>query len=95
MFRYAILALAGVFVFSSVALAANLPVSRVVLSTSGMAYFEHMAKVKDSQTIKLDVRMDQINDLLKSLYLFIKTSTFFSSFKTSSLRNASFPIRAK
>ena len=50
--------------------AKDLPVTRVVLSTSGLANFEHAAKVSGSETLSMKVRMDQVDDLLKSLVVF-------------------------
>lgn len=48
----------------------NIPVERVVLSTSGLAYFEHGATVSGAETLSFPVRIDQVNDLLKSLLIF-------------------------
>ena len=48
----------------------DIPVQRVVLSTSGLAYFEHGASVSGAETLSFPVRVDQVNDLLKSLLVF-------------------------
>ncbi len=50
--------------------AENLPISRVVLSTSGMANFEHSGKVDGNTVIELPVRSNQVDDILKSLVIF-------------------------
>jgi hypothetical protein len=44
-----------------------LPVRRVVLFTSGVAFVEHRGEVEGTQTIDLDFHVDDINDLLKSM----------------------------
>ncbi|MGM0422580.1 MAG: DUF4139 domain-containing protein [Pseudomonadota bacterium] len=48
----------------------DIPLQRVVLSTSGLAYFEHGASVSGDETLSFPVRVDQVNDLLKSLLVF-------------------------
>ena len=62
--------MAGTILAGGQALARDLPVTRVVLSTSGLAHFEHEAKVTGSETLDMSVRMDQVDDLLKSLVVF-------------------------
>lgn len=47
--------------------AASLPLRRVVMFTSGVAYFEHFGHVQDDATVQLHFRTEQINDLLKSM----------------------------
>lgn len=49
--------------------AADLPLSRVVLFSSGVGYFERMAEVSGSQKVELSFRTGQINDILKSMVL--------------------------
>lgn len=49
---------------------AMLPVKRVILSTSGVAHFEHEGEVTDDARISLSVPFDQVDDLLKSLMVF-------------------------
>lgn len=68
-----ILILIGFFVVSVTAQAVEdviLPVKRVILSTSGIAHFEHEGKVTDDARISLSVQFDQVDDLLKSLMVF-------------------------
>jgi len=50
--------------------AAELPLKRVVLSTSGLAQFTHNGEVAPGVTLDLSVRLDQVDDLLKSLTIF-------------------------
>lgn len=50
--------------------ARELPVTRVILSTSGLAHFEHEAAVTGDETLELTVRLDQVDDILKSLVVF-------------------------
>ena len=64
------LLMAGTILASGSALAKDMPVTRVILSTSGLAHFEHEAKVAGSETLDMSVRMDQVDDLLKSLVVF-------------------------
>ena len=45
----------------------GLPVERVVLSTAGVAYFEHGGTVQDDASVTLRFTAPQLNDLLKSL----------------------------
>jgi len=46
---------------------ADLPVTRVVLFTTGVAYFEHSGTVSGTQQLDLPVAVDQMDDLLQSL----------------------------
>jgi len=48
---------------------AKLPVKRVVLFSSGVGYFEHQGQVEGEATIDLKFKVDDINDLLKSMVL--------------------------
>jgi len=53
------------------AAADELPLSRVILSTAGLAHFEHIGEVGPGDvTLELPVRLDQVDDLLKSLVVF-------------------------
>jgi hypothetical protein len=52
---------------ATVATAADLPLSRVVLFSSGVGYFERDGSVQGDATVDLTFRTDQINDILKSL----------------------------
>ncbi|WP_088348672.1 MULTISPECIES: DUF4139 domain-containing protein [Rhodomicrobium] len=56
--------------FSGSAMAEQLPLKRVVLSTAGLAQFTHAGEVVAGTTIDLSVRLDQVDDLLKSLTVF-------------------------
>jgi hypothetical protein len=46
---------------------AKLPVERVVLFTSGVGYFEHHGSIDGDASVDLKFRVDDINDLLKSM----------------------------
>jgi len=46
---------------------ASLPVRRVVLYKNGVGYFEHLGRVRGSQTVHVDFTSAQLNDVLKSL----------------------------
>ncbi len=50
--------------------AAEFPLKRVVLSTSGLAQFTHSGGVAGAAAIELPVRLDQVDDVLKSLTVF-------------------------
>lgn len=52
------------------AVAAELPLKRVVLSTSGLAQFGHFGPVEGGASVDLTVRLDQVDDVLKSLTVF-------------------------
>ncbi|MEA1938270.1 MAG: hypothetical protein U9N14_04175, partial [Pseudomonadota bacterium] len=43
-----------------------IPVKRVILSTSGLAHFEHEGNVTGNATLDMSVRLDQVDDMLKS-----------------------------
>jgi hypothetical protein len=45
----------------------TLPVRRVVLYKNGVGYFEHLGRVRGSQTVHVDFTSAQLNDVLKSL----------------------------
>src|ERR1035437_3864684 len=62
--------LLGGLVYSSVVYADDIPVDRVILSTSGLAQFEHHTKVTGDATVEFPVRLDQVDDILKSLVVF-------------------------
>jgi hypothetical protein len=47
----------------------EVPVTRVVLFSSGVGYFEHDGRVSGDATAKLDFKTAQINDILKSMVL--------------------------
>lgn len=48
----------------------ELPLTRVVLSSSGLAQFTRSGTVAPGSTIELAVRLDQVDDILKSLTVF-------------------------
>ena len=50
--------------------AAEFPLKRVVLSTSGLAQFTHAGEAEAGSVIELPVRIDQVDDVLKSLTVF-------------------------
>jgi hypothetical protein len=50
--------------------ATELPLARVVLSNSGLAQFTHSGIVSGGSSIDLAVRLDQVDDILKSLTVF-------------------------
>ncbi len=47
--------------------AEELPLKRVVITTSGLALYEHSGTVTGNQDIDLSVRLDRVDDILKSL----------------------------
>lgn len=55
---------------TSPAFAEGLELDRVMLSTGGVGYFEYEAKVSGNATLTLDVPLDQVDDVLKSLVVF-------------------------
>ena len=50
--------------------AADLALTRVMLSTGGVGYVEYSADVDSAATLGLDVKLDQVDDVLKSLVVF-------------------------
>jgi hypothetical protein len=47
----------------------TLPIKRVVMFSSGVGYFQHQGKVDGNASVHLKFRVDNINDLLKSMVL--------------------------
>lgn len=47
-----------------------LPVDRVVLSTAGLAHIEHSVTVTGNAAVVVPVRLDQVDDVMKSLVIF-------------------------
>jgi hypothetical protein len=45
----------------------NLPLKRVVLFSSGVGFFENAGKVQNDAKVEMKFKVDQINDLLKSM----------------------------
>jgi hypothetical protein len=62
----------AVLAFACSSRADELPLSRVVLSTSGVAQFTHSGIVSARSAVELAVRLDQVDDILKSLTVFDK-----------------------
>lgn len=54
-------------VAASAALAGDLKLKRAVLGTGGVGYFEYAAEVDGAEPLQLRVRLDQVDDILKSL----------------------------
>ena len=50
--------------------AAELSLKRVMLSTGGVGYFEYEAEVQGDASLSLDVALDQVDDVLKSLVVY-------------------------
>src|SRR5262245_36814090 len=57
-------------VFACYVRADELPLTRVVLSTSGVAQFTHSGMASARSAVDLAVRLDQVDDILKSLTVF-------------------------
>lgn len=56
--------------FAAPACADDLALRRVLLSTGGVGYFEHEATVTGDATVTLEVRRDQVDDVLKSIVVY-------------------------
>jgi hypothetical protein len=65
-----LVALALIVTAPSLAHAADLALKRVMLSSAGVGYFEYAAEVDGPATLSLDVPLDQVDDVLKSLVVF-------------------------
>ncbi|MGE0153578.1 MAG: DUF4139 domain-containing protein [Reyranellaceae bacterium] len=52
------------------AAAQELTLKRVMLSSGGIGYFEHEAEIDGNAELKLNVRLDQVDDVLKSLVVY-------------------------
>ncbi len=50
--------------------AADLTLKRVMLSSGGVGYLEYEAAVEGDATLTLDVALDQVDDVLKSLVVY-------------------------
>src|SRR5277367_6785631 len=64
------LALALLIAFVASADATDLGLKRVMLSSGGVGYFEYEASVDGDATLALDVPLDQVDDVLKSLVVY-------------------------
>jgi hypothetical protein len=58
---------AALWVLGVPAFGQDLVLKRVLLSSGGVAYFEHEAVVEGDGELALDVRLDQVDDVLKSI----------------------------
>jgi hypothetical protein len=47
--------------------ATRLPVRRVILYKTGVGYFEHLGRIQNNQSIRIDFTSGQLNDVLQSL----------------------------
>jgi hypothetical protein len=66
--RWLIVALVSLFALP--ALAQDLTLKRVMLSSGGLGYFEYEATVEGDANLKLTVSLDQVDDVLKSLVVY-------------------------
>jgi len=65
-----VVALVGLLAFPTFALAQDLALKRVMLSSGGLGYFEYEASVDGDATLKLTVSLGQVDDVLKSLVVY-------------------------
>jgi hypothetical protein len=65
-----LVALLGLFTFPTLALAQDLSLKRVMLSSGGLGYFEYEATVDGDATLRLTVSLQQVDDVLKSLVVY-------------------------
>jgi uncharacterized protein DUF4139 len=63
-------ALLGLFAFPLSAIAQELTLKRVMLSSGGLGYFEYEATVDGDATLRLTVSLEQVDDVLKSLVVY-------------------------
>jgi hypothetical protein len=63
-------AAAAALIIAAPAAAQELALKRVLLSSGGVAYFEHEAAVEGDAELTHDVRLDQVDDVLKSIVVF-------------------------
>jgi len=68
----AMLMMTSALSWSAAAYAEDMPVNSVILSTSGLANFEHRAHVTGDAKLEFPVRLEQVDDILKSLIVFDK-----------------------
>jgi hypothetical protein len=64
------IALVGFLALPALASAQDLALKRVMLSSSGLGYFEYEATVDGKATLPLTVPLDQVDDVLKSLVVY-------------------------
>jgi len=60
---------------SAPTIASELSLKRVVLSTGGVGYFEYEAEVQGDASLSLDVALEQVDDVLKSLVVYDSAGT--------------------
>ena len=60
----------AILVAPAVAAAQALELKRVMLSAGGVGYFEYEAQVEGNATLPLSVRLDQVDDVLKSIVVY-------------------------
>jgi len=65
-----IVAAIAIFALPAVAGAQELELKRVMLSAGGVGYFEYEAQVEGNATLPLSVRLDQVDDVLKSIVVY-------------------------
>ena len=69
-FRARLTAGAAALALMASAQAAELQLKRVMLSSGGVGYFEYQAEVEGWETLEVPVRLDQVDDVLKSAVIF-------------------------
>ncbi|MBE9552910.1 MAG: DUF4139 domain-containing protein, partial [Proteobacteria bacterium] len=60
----------AIFAAPAMAAAQELELKRVMLSAGGVGYFEYEAEVEGNATLPLSVRLDQVDDVLKSIVVY-------------------------
>ncbi len=60
----------AIFAAPAIAGAQELELKRVMLSAGGVGYFEYEAQVEGNATLPLSVRLDQVDDVLKSIVVY-------------------------
>jgi len=60
----------AVLIIADLAVAEPMALRRVMLSSGGVGYFEHEAKVDGNATLELELRLEQVDDALKSLVVY-------------------------
>src|SRR5215475_659914 len=63
------IAIAGLFTAFGISGAQSVPVTKVMLFSSGVGYFEHAGLVRGNASAEVRFRTSQINDILKSIVL--------------------------
>jgi hypothetical protein len=65
-----LLAATAVASVSASSLASGIALKRVVLSTAGLGQFTYAGEIAAGKSVELTVRLDQVDDILKSLTMF-------------------------